>query len=138
MNGLRGLVVAGLGLGLFLFGLAAYLPGPDPDGAVGAAAPPTVPAPSRADGWIAQLGAQIMVLERRRETRPARQAGLDSYRLLGLVELDGESWAMVPGPAGIRSLQSGDTLDGYEVVQIRTDRIVFARDGEDATLWLEP
>ncbi|WP_417493253.1 hypothetical protein [Maricaulis sp.] len=96
----------------------------------------TTPEPGDAEGWAPWLEGRLRPAPARIARPLAPVDELAGYSLVGLVEVDGRTLAVIAGNGGTHSLAVGGMLDGYEATAIETDHIVFERDGNQVTLRL--
>ncbi|WP_291844235.1 hypothetical protein [Maricaulis sp.] len=122
---------------ILLAGLASFLPDDS------SSAPAAQPGPSRsvempeAGAWIADLVSRTAIVPRPSRQVTDQRVPLDGYALVGLVETDGRQLALVSYRGETRTIEAGEQLDGYVLMQILQDRLVFARDGDETVLRLE-
>ncbi len=95
----------------------------------------TITSPQAGD-WIAGLSGRLEQRERPVRQETPEQSPLAGYELIGLVETGEAQWALIAGNGESHTLELGDGLDGYELVQILADRVVFAQDGDQVVLEL--
>lgn len=91
------------------------------------------PAPG---SWVTQLSSRIERAPRPDLTPETQQDPFGRYELIGLVETGDAQWALIAGEGRSVTLQLGDALNGYELVQILADRVVFSQDGDQRVLEL--
>ena len=129
---LFGLLVLGLGS---IIAIAAWPDRPVPQVSGLSLTGEAVASPPAGD-WIPQLSQGIEQRVRRERVAAPVDDPLAGYELIGLVETGEAQWALIAGNGESHTLELGDGLNGYELVQILADRIVFAQDGDQVVLEL--
>ncbi|WP_203292333.1 hypothetical protein [Maricaulis parjimensis] len=89
-----------------------------------------------AGDWIPALSGRIARAERPVRTVTQDRDPLAGFELIGLVETGDAQWALMAGNGESHTLEVGDWLNGYELVQILADRVVFALDGDQRSFEL--
>jgi len=121
---------------LLVIGGLAFLPLSNPTNPLSSDARISNSEPLEVGPWVSSLEARM----RRVPQTPAGQAEtrspLDGYALIGLIESEGDNWAMISIGNMSQTLKIGSVLEGYELRRIEQDRVVFVRDGDEVVLLL--
>lgn len=89
-----------------------------------------------AGDWVADLAGRLERRDRPERVVEPEQDPFAGYELIGLVETGEAQWALIAGQDESHTLELGDELNGFELVQILADRVVFAQDGDQVVLEL--
>ena len=89
-----------------------------------------------AGDWVANLAGRLEHRDRPDRIVEPERDPFAGYELIGLVETGEAQWALLAGQGESHTLELGDELNGFELVQILADRVVFAQDGDQVVLEL--
>jgi hypothetical protein len=119
---------------ILIVGCLAFLPLPAPGLlATNTTTPPIVEGDFTGD-WVDALDRRMSRADEIVPVATGQVSSLGRYQLIGLVESEGDNWALISDGQSSLTLTVGAILDGFELVRVESERAVFVSDGDEVVL----
>lgn len=130
------MIWSGVLVGFLLVGGLAFLPLSEPAGTLSSDVKAESSQRLVAGPWVVSLEARMRRIPQVPANQSDTRSPLEGYALIGLIESEGDNWAMISIGNMSQTLKTGSMLEGYELLRIEADQIVFVLDGDEVVMRL--